>query len=157
KELEIEFQLNAHDAYVEADPARLQQVFWNLIKNAVKFTSEKGRITIETLNPAPDQVEIRVTDTGIGIEPDKLDRIFNAFEQGQVSITRRFGGLGLGLAISKAMVEAHGGRIRALSQGKDHGATFIITLKTVKPPAIPVESGDGERRDDRRDVIDSKR
>src|SRR5256886_8130912 len=106
------YTLSLHDAlpishtHVEGDPARLQQVFWNLIKNAVKFTPEKGRITIETLNPGPDQIEIRVTDTGIGIEPDKIDRIFNAFEQGQVSITRRFGGLGLGLAISKAMVEA---------------------------------------------------
>jgi len=157
KELDVEFKLTAHDAYVEADPARLQQVFWNLIKNAVKFTPEKGRITIETLNPAPDQVEIRIADTGIGIEPDKLDRIFNAFEQGQVSITRRFGGLGLGLAISKAMVEAHGGRIRALSQGKDEGATFIISLKTVKAPLMPVASGDGERRDDKRDGMDSKR
>jgi CheY-like chemotaxis protein len=113
----------------------LQQVFWNLIKNSVKFTPAKGRIVIETLNPKPDKVEIRTTDTGIGNETDQMESIFNAFEQGQSSITRRFGGLGLGLAISKAMVNAHGGTIKAESSGKNHGATFIVTLATVAAPA----------------------
>jgi signal transduction histidine kinase/CheY-like chemotaxis protein len=136
KDLKIEFRLRAERAYVEGDPARLQQVFWNLIKNSVKFTPEKGRIVIETLNPTPDTVEIRTTDTGIGIEADKMDRIFNAFEQGQSSITRRFGGLGLGLAISKAMVGAHGGTIKAESHGKNRGATFIVRLTTVAAPAV---------------------
>ena len=135
KDLKIEFRLRAEHAYVEGDPARLQQVFWNLIKNSVKFTPEKGRIVIETLNPTPDRVEIRTTDTGIGIEPDKMERIFNAFEQGQSSITRRFGGLGLGLAISRAMVGAHNGTIKAESRGKNRGATFIVTLATVAAPA----------------------
>jgi signal transduction histidine kinase/CheY-like chemotaxis protein len=135
KDLKIEFRLRAESAFVEGDPARLQQVFWNLIKNSVKFTPEKGRIVIETLNPAPEKVEIRTTDTGIGIEADKMDTIFNAFEQGQSSITRRFGGLGLGLAISKAMVSAHGGTIKAESRGKNRGATFIVTLDTVAAPA----------------------
>jgi signal transduction histidine kinase/CheY-like chemotaxis protein len=136
KDLKIEFRLRAERAYVEGDPARLQQVFWNLIKNSVKFTPEKGRIVIETLNPSPDKVEIRTTDTGIGIEADQMERIFNAFEQGQSSITRRFGGLGLGLAISKAMVGAHGGTIKAESRGKNRGATFIVTLATVAAPAV---------------------
>jgi signal transduction histidine kinase/ActR/RegA family two-component response regulator len=141
KDLKIEFRLRADRAYVEGDPARLQQVFWNLIKNSVKFTPEKGRIVIETLNPSPDRVEIRTIDTGIGIEADQMGRIFNAFEQGQSSITRRFGGLGLGLAISKAMVGAHGGTIRAESRGKNQGATFIVTLATVAAPAaVPVEA-----------------
>ena len=158
KQLTVEFQLNAESAFVEADPARLQQVFWNLIKNGVKFTAEHGRIIIETRNPVPEQIEIRIIDTGIGIEPDKLERIFNAFEQGQLSITRRFGGLGLGLAISKAMVEAHGGKIRAESRGKDQGATFTITLKTVKAPVVTIPAdGDGIRRDEKRDVSDTKR
>lgn len=136
KDLKIEFRLRAEQAYVEGDPARLQQVFWNLIKNSVKFTPEKGRIVIETLNPAPDKIEIRTTDTGIGIEPDTMGRIFNAFEQGQSSITRKFGGLGLGLAISKAMVTAHGGKIKAESAGKNRGATFIVTLNTVAAPSL---------------------
>ena len=135
KDLKIEFRLRAERAYVEGDPARLQQVFWNLVKNSVKFTPAKGRIVIETLNPTPEEIEIRTTDTGIGIEPDQMDRIFNAFEQGQSSITRRFGGLGLGLAISKAMVHAHGGTIKAESSGKNRGATFIVTLTTVAAPA----------------------
>src|SRR5213075_2073710 len=136
KDLKIEFRLRAERAYVEGDPSRLQQVFWNLVKNSVKFTPAKGRIVIETLNPTPDLVEIRTTDTGIGIEPEQMDRIFNAFEQGQSSITRRFGGLGLGLAISKAMVAAHGGTIKAESHGKDLGTTFIVTLATVAAPIL---------------------
>jgi signal transduction histidine kinase/CheY-like chemotaxis protein len=135
KDLKIEFRLRAEEAYVEGDPARLQQVFWNLIKNSVKFTPAKGRIVIETLNPTADKVEIRTTDNGIGIEAEQVDRIFNAFEQGQSSITRRFGGLGLGLAISRAMVNAHGGTIKAESGGKNRGATFIVTLATVSAPA----------------------
>jgi CheY-like chemotaxis protein len=135
KDLKIEFRLRAEQAYVEGDPARLQQVFWNLVKNSVKFTPAKGRIVIETLNPTPHKIEIRTTDTGIGIQPEQMDRIFNAFEQGQSSITRRFGGLGLGLAISKAMVHAHGGMIKAESSGKNRGATFIVTLATVPAPA----------------------
>jgi signal transduction histidine kinase/ActR/RegA family two-component response regulator len=158
KELTVQFHLNAENAFIDADPARLQQVFWNLIKNGVKFTPEHGRITIETRNSLPEEIEIRISDTGIGIEPDKLDRIFNAFEQGQVSITRRFGGLGLGLAISKAMVEAHGGKIHAESAGKDQGSTFTITLKTVEAPVATVPAdGDGARRDQKPDVTDAKR
>jgi signal transduction histidine kinase/CheY-like chemotaxis protein len=140
KHLQVEFRLRAAHTHVEGDPARLQQVFWNLIKNSVKFTSEKGRIIIETANPGPEKIEIRIVDSGIGIEPEKIDKIFNAFEQGQVAITRRFGGLGLGLAISKAMVDAHGGKIRVESPGKDRGSTFSLTLKTVPAPAA---AGDG--------------
>jgi signal transduction histidine kinase len=146
KSLEVEFRLRATDTYVEGDSARLQQVFWNLIKNAVKFTPEKGRIIIETLNAAPEKILVRITDTGIGIEPEKIEKIFNAFEQGQTSITRRFGGLGLGLAISQALIDAHGGQIRVESPGKDRGATFSVELKTVPTPA----GGDGERAGERR-------
>src|SRR6266550_1270725 len=140
KHLEVEFRLRASETHVEGDPARLQQVFWNLIKNSVKFTPEKGRITIETHNPAPEKIDVRITDTGMGIEPEKIVKIFNAFEQGQISITRRFGGLGLGLAISKALIDAHGGKIRVESPGKDRGSTFSLNLKTVPAPST---AGDG--------------
>jgi signal transduction histidine kinase/CheY-like chemotaxis protein len=142
KDLTIEFRLRAERAYVEGDPARLQQVFWNLIKNSVKFTPEKGGIVIETFNPSPNAIAIQTTDTGIGIEADKMQTIFNAFEQGQSSITRRFGGLGLGLAISKAMVAAHGGVIKAESHGRDKGATFVVTLGTVATPTVASRGGD---------------
>lgn len=145
KHLSVDFQLRARHVHVQGDPARLQQVFWNLIKNGVKFTPENGRITIETLNPTPEEIEIRISDTGIGIEPEKIGKIFNAFEQGQSSITRRFGGLGLGLAISKAMVDAHGGKIRVESAGKDQGATFALTLKTIPAPAARADGRDGDR------------
>src|SRR5215813_4929129 len=143
KNLEVIFRLCAAHTYVEGDPARLQQVFWNLIKNSVKFTPEKGQITIETANPAPDKIEVRVIDTGIGIEAEATDKIFDAFEQGQSDITRRFGGLGLGLTISKTLIDAHGGHIRVQSPGKNHGATFTVELKTVQSPV----ERDGHRDD----------
>ncbi|MEO5719186.1 MAG: ATP-binding protein, partial [Chthoniobacterales bacterium] len=136
KKLEFEFRLKATSQHVNGDPARLQQVFWNLIKNAVKFTPEKGSIVVETSNPTPDQIEILTIDNGIGIAPEKMTKIFNAFEQGQTSITRKFGGLGLGLAISKAMVSAHGGTISAQSEGADKGSVFRILLNTVPAPAV---------------------
>src|SRR5438094_4686544 len=143
KSVEVKFRLCAVHTSVEGDPARLQQVFWNLIKNSVKFTPEKGRITIETVNPTADKIEARITDTGIGIEKEAIDKILNAFEQGQAEITRRFGGLGLGLAISKALIDAHDGKIRVQSPGKDQGATFSVELNTVAAPI----GGDGERKD----------
>jgi len=143
KSIEAKFELNAQSVHVEGDPARLQQVFWNLVKNSLKFTPANGRITMTTSNPLPDEIEVRITDTGIGIEEEKIGKIFNAFEQGQASITRRFGGLGLGLAISKAMVNAHGGKIRVESPGKDRGSTFTLNLKTAPAP-VSAQTGDGE-------------
>jgi len=142
KNLEVEFQLRAVHTHVEGDPARLQQVFWNLIKNSVKFTPEKGRITIATLNPVPDKIEARIIDTGIGVEHETIDKIFNAFEQGQADITRRFGGLGLGLTISKALIDAHDGKIYVQSPGKDQGSTFSVELNTVLAPVG--RDGDGQ-------------
>ena len=144
KNLDVNFGLRAVHTYVEGDPARLQQVFWNLIKNSVKFTPEKGRISIETLNPAPDKIEVRVIDTGIGIESETIGKIFDAFEQGQSDITRRFGGLGLGLTISKTLIDAHGGHIRVQSSGKNQGAIFTVELNTVESPIE--RDGHGEDR-----------
>lgn len=134
KKLEFEFRLKATNDYVNGDPARLQQVFWNLIKNGVKFTPQGGKITVETSSLDDDRIMIQTTDTGIGIAREKITKIFNAFEQGQSSITRKFGGLGLGLAISKAMVRAHGGTLSAESDGSDKGSTFIVILNTVPAP-----------------------
>src|SRR5207248_7866527 len=106
-------------------------------------------ITMATSNISANEIEIRISDTGIGIEPDKIGKIFNAFEQGQPSITRRFGGLGLGLAISRAMIDAHRGKIRVESPGKDKGATFVVQLKTVAAPVGAKNGADGKPAIDR--------
>ncbi len=118
--------------WVDADAARLQQVFWNLLKNAIKFTPQGGTVGIRC-RPDGSQVVVEVRDSGIGIEREALSRIFNAFEQVERSITRQFGGLGLGLAISKALVEMHGGRIEAQSEGRDRGALFCVWLPLTVP------------------------
>lgn len=122
--------------WVEADVPRLQQVFWNLLRNAVKFTSHGGCVGIRC-RPNEDHVVVEVNDSGIGIEPGSLSRVFNAFEQVERSITQQFGGLGLGLAISKALVEMHGGEIHAHSEGRGKGATFRIRLPLTAPAGQP--------------------
>jgi signal transduction histidine kinase/CheY-like chemotaxis protein len=142
KQIEIELRLDADQHFVRADAARLQQVFWNLLKNAIKFTPAGGRVRIVSSNPGnadgngEGQLRVEVSDTGIGIAPDLLPRIFDAFEQGAVSITREFGGLGLGLAISKALIEAHHGQISAASDGPGAGACFAVALANVQPATL---------------------
>lgn len=118
--------------WVEADAPRLQQVFWNLLKNAVKFTPHGGCVGIRC-QPDADQVIVEVSDSGIGIETETLSRVFNTFEQADQSTSRQFGGLGLGLAISKTLVEMHGGTISAHSDGRDKGATFRVRLPLCAP------------------------
>lgn len=124
--LKLQVQFEASASMMTGDPARLQQVFWNLLKNAIKFTPNQGQVTIRTSDGPGDQIVIDVVDTGVGISRDALPRIFEAFEQGPHS--RQFGGLGLGLAIAKALVERHGGQLHASSDGADRGAKFSVTL-----------------------------
>lgn len=126
RKLKLSMELNATDHVVLADESRLQQVFWNVLKNASKFTPREGAVTVRTSNPQPQALHVEISDTGIGIEPQNLEKIFDAFEQGG---TRREG-LGLGLAISKAIVEMHRGSIRAFSEGPGKGAKFVIDLQT---------------------------
>jgi PAS domain S-box-containing protein len=134
KQVHIETELSAQRHHVQADSARLEQVFFNLLRNAMKFTPDGGSIRVRTLNEAhADSISIEVIDSGIGIEQDVLPRIFNAFEQGDRAVTRQFGGLGLGLAISRAIVELHGGSIRAHSDGRGCGATFCVELPVIAP------------------------
>ncbi len=128
KALILRTNLAAKNSFVRGDFTRLHQVLWNLLKNAVKFTPSGGSIDVISEDSADGTLTIRIIDTGIGIEPDVLPRIFNAFEQGKRSITRQFGGLGLGLAITKALVDAHDGTISASSAGGQRGATFTLTL-----------------------------
>jgi signal transduction histidine kinase len=129
-EKQIEFTLECGDAglRVYGDPLRLGQVFWNLLRNATKFTPAGGRVRINTRLVAGPSVVVEVSDTGIGIERDRLAAIFEAFEQGGDAIPAVYGGLGLGLAICQAIVNAHGGRIGAASEGRGKGATFTVAL-----------------------------
>lgn len=127
KGLEIITDLQAQKTGLQCDPSRLQQVFWNLLKNAVKFTPPHGQIRISTRDEG-EQFTAVVSDTGIGITGDKLGRIFEPFEQAGLTNDHRFGGLGLGLSISKALVELHGGSIQAESPGPDQGSVFRVAL-----------------------------
>ena len=133
KSQRLHFELNAERHELPGDVKRLQQVFWNLLKNAAKFTPERGAITIRTRNEpaAPDSPElivIEVSDDGIGFDPEAAERIFTAFTQASEEITQKFGGLGLGLAISKVTVDAHQGTLGASSAGSGQGATFTVCL-----------------------------
>jgi PAS domain S-box-containing protein len=128
KKQKLQLALKASTCRTMGDSVRLQQVFWNLIRNAVKFTPSGGTITIRTENPGRDGIRIEVADTGIGFEAGLAPRLFQAFEQSGRDITRQFGGLGLGLAISRSIVEAHGGTVQAMSDGVNRGATFSVEL-----------------------------
>jgi PAS domain S-box-containing protein len=143
KKLKIATKLEAKEHHIRADCIRIQQVFWNLINNAVKFTSEDGEITISTFNDTDGDFNFEIADTGIGIEPQRMASLFQPFEQADPSVTRQFGGLGLGLAISKRLVDFHHGTIQAESRGRSFGATFRVTLD-----AVPAEARK-KRVDDR--------
>jgi len=124
RRIQLSVALEATSHQVNVDPPRMQQVFWNILRNACKFTADAGTISVRSYNSSPNSITIEITDTGIGIEPVFLEKIFDAFEQ----LEMRREGLGLGLAISKAIVEMHGGSIRAQSEGLGKGATFAVTL-----------------------------
>ncbi|MGC1321383.1 MAG: ATP-binding protein [Candidatus Udaeobacter sp.] len=143
KQLNVSTELEAKRYHILADCIRLQQVFWNLINNAVKFTSQGGQITIRTFNDEAGRLNFEIADTGIGIEPQRLASLFQPFEQADPSVTRQFGGLGLGLAISKRLVDLHHGRIEAESRGRSFGATFKVVLDTVPQGAAALGRNNG--------------
>jgi PAS domain S-box-containing protein len=146
--IQLVVDLAAQRHHVRADPARLQQVFWNLLNNAHKFTPPGGTITVRSRNTADGRVRVEVIDTGVGIDPQLLPRIFAAFEQGHGD-SRRFGGLGLGLAISRALVVAQGGTLSAHSDGPGTGAMFTVEMAAVRVTAPRAElpaDGDGDGR-----------
>lgn len=156
KRLEISLALRAKDRHVWADPGRFQQILLNLLSNAVKFTPEEGKVAVHTANEngIGHGLKIEVSDSGIGIDAETLPRIFNPFEQGERTVTRKFGGLGLGLSIVRSLVELHGGSITAASAGAGRGATFSFRMETVASadasrPPVPREplsrSSDGAR------------
>lgn len=140
--LQVKVRLEAVNARLKADPARIQQIFWNLLNNAVKYSSDGGEISVATKSlDATGALQVQVVDHGIGIPEENLRRIFDAFEQGAAFTSSK--GLGLGLAISKALTEFHGGTISADSAGLGAGATFTVTLPAAHaldapaPPATP--------------------
>ena len=134
KGVALKADVAACSRFVAADPDRLQQVVWNVLNNAVKFTPAGGEVQVH-LGERDSMVEIVVSDTGIGISPEFLPHIFERFRQAEGGTTREHGGLGLGLAIARHLVEMHGGLIQASSEGPGKGATFRIQL-----PALPVRS-----------------
>jgi CheY-like chemotaxis protein len=138
--LRVHTDLAAAEYYARADDSRLMQVFWNVIKNAIKFTPEGGAIHIDSVNDG-GKVIVCVSDNGIGIEPELLPRIFDSFEQGVRRVQAGHGGLGLGLAISRAIIEAHHGQVEASSPGKNRGTIVTIALATI---AMPFSAKEGE-------------
>jgi PAS domain S-box-containing protein len=139
KDLRLQVVLDPHPITVSADSGRLQQVVWNLVTNAIKFTPKGGRIEV-VLQRVGSHIELSVSDTGVGIPASFLPHVFDRFSQRDSSAARSFGGLGLGLAISKQLVELHGGTIRAKSLGEGLGATFFVDL----PMSIMQPRGDEE-------------
>ncbi|HET7057241.1 MAG TPA: ATP-binding protein, partial [Nitrospiraceae bacterium] len=133
KGIRIEKTIDWKAGLISGDSDRLQQVVWNLLTNAIKFTPREGsvRITLERQQP---HVQIRVSDTGQGISPEFLPYMFDLFRQGDSSITRSHGGLGLGLAIVRHLVEMHGGNVHAHSEGEGKGAAFIVALPMIGVP-----------------------
>jgi len=127
KEIQLTSVLEAPIPALVGDPTRLQQIVWNLLSNAVKFTPKGGRVEV-VLRAVESSLQISVSDTGRGIDPAFLPSVFDAFRQEDASTTRSRGGLGLGLTITRQLVELHGGRITAESEGEGRGATFVVTL-----------------------------
>lgn len=160
KGLRLQLDLCATRTTVHVDSARVQQVLWNLLKNAVKFTPQGGSITIRTADTEAG-IHVEVSDTGIGIDAELLPRIFDAFEQGTESVHRHFGGLGLGLAISKNLIDMHGGEIHAFSEGRNQGSTFSFELpiqqaqeKTGTASGLAVGENHGKRGKSRLLLVD---
>ncbi|MEO6590605.1 MAG: CHASE3 domain-containing protein, partial [Pyrinomonadaceae bacterium] len=120
-------------SHISGDPNRLQQVMWNLLSNAIKFTSNGGRVTVE-INRDSGKIDIKVKDTGVGIRDEFLPHVFDRFRQADASSIRKFGGLGLGLAIVRHITEMHGGTVDVESEGENKGATFTVSLPVVAAP-----------------------
>jgi CheY-like chemotaxis protein len=136
---------------VLGDDVRLQQVCWNLLKNAVKFTADGGTIIVRTEELPSQRIRIEVKDTGRGISAESLGRLFQPFQQGDLAGRHQFEGLGLGLSIARAIVELHGGRITATSDGIGCGATFLVELdlvaaRSAAPPSSPATQATSELR-----------
>jgi PAS domain S-box-containing protein len=162
KGISVELKSDAEIGPVPADPGRLQQVVWNLLSNAIKFTPDEGRVEIKVerdTGPSGQHAQVVISDTGIGITPDFLPHVFERFLQGDGTITRRHGGLGLGLAIVRHIVEMHGGTIKAESEGTGKGANFVVRLplRAGRDSAVKQPYDRASSADDREEALPSKR
>jgi PAS domain S-box-containing protein len=137
KNLDVGLRLDAKRRYVHTDAARLQQIFWNVLRNAIKFTEAGGKVTISATDSPEGEIVVTVTDTGVGMNSEMLSRLFVPFEQGEQTISRRYGGLGLGMAISSALAELMGGHLTAKSEGLGKGSTFTLRLPASERPTEP--------------------
>ncbi|MDB6140774.1 MAG: multi-sensor hybrid histidine kinase [Verrucomicrobiaceae bacterium] len=146
KGLDLEMDLAIGFPFVRADAGRLQQVFWNLIKNSVKFTAPPGRIIIKSHCDTAFQRVVEFRDTGIGMDANALDHIFDPFFQVDPARKQRAGGLGLGLAICKSITEVHGGTLTAASAGPGQGTTFRLVLPTIVAPDAPPSAGEPDKQ-----------
>ena len=143
KNIALGVALDPEASHVRGDPDRLQQVVWNLVNNAIKFTPKGGKVDVR-VERVGTHIELSVKDDGQGIPGEFLPHVFERFRQADASTTRRHGGLGLGLALVRHLVEAHGGTTRAESEGQGRGATFVLTLPV---QAVLVRSGGGQPPD----------
>ena len=139
KGITLEIMEDADVSHISGDPNRLQQVIWNLLSNAIKFTPNEGTVKLE-IERTDNFVEIKVIDTGVGIKKEFLPHVFDRFRQADASSIRKFGGLGLGLAIVRHITEMHGGTVHVFSEGENKGSTFVIRLPLT---ALPKEGEDG--------------
>jgi CheY-like chemotaxis protein/anti-sigma regulatory factor (Ser/Thr protein kinase) len=137
-------QLDAPAGQVSGDPDRLQQVAWNLISNAIKFTPRGGRVIVSLAHVA-SHVEVTVSDTGKGIAPEFLPHVFDRFRQADATTMRAYGGLGLGLAIVRQLVELHGGTVRVDSAGEGQGSTFTVSLPLVAARSAGSDAGEAQQ------------
>jgi PAS domain S-box-containing protein len=145
KDLSIHTSWRTHDANVLADATRLQQILWNLLSNAVKFTPHGGQISVSA-ERVDQHIRIEVADTGIGIDPAFLPHVFDRFRQADSATTRRYGGLGLGLAIVHDLVRLHGGDVKVQSPGVGGGATFTVTFRASDARAVATDRPKPSRR-----------
>lgn len=132
KRIDLRVNLRAEFRHVRVDRAKFHRIVTNLVGNAIKFTPVEGSIRVTTASASNDDLVLEIADSGMGIEAGSLARIFSPFEQGDSSVRRRFGGLGLGLSISKSLAKAHGATLEAESEGLDNGATFRLRLRTAQ-------------------------
>jgi PAS domain S-box-containing protein len=139
KQLKVTLRLDAPRHCVYTDASRLQQVLWNIARNAVKFTEVGGSVTIATANDAQGNVEIAITDTGIGMTKETMSKLFIPFEQADPTRHRHYGGLGLGMAISNALVDLLEGNLSAKSEGLGRGSTFTVTFPAMDVATQPIE------------------